>query len=100
MYVDVCIGNEEDADTTLGFKAAHTDVTKGELNLDGYKDVFKQMKDKFGLNLLLHHYVKATAPVIMDGVLWYMMAKIFTILKNIMCALLIAWVAVIHLPVG
>lgn len=46
-YVDVCIGNEEDADTTLGFKAEGTDVTKGELNLDGYKSVFKQMKEKF-----------------------------------------------------
>ena len=41
QYVDVCIGNEEDADTTLGFKSAGTDVTKGELNLDGYKDVFQ-----------------------------------------------------------
>jgi 2-dehydro-3-deoxygluconokinase len=51
-YVDVCIGNEEDADTTLGFKAAHTDVTKGELNLDGFKDVFKQMKDKFGFKFI------------------------------------------------
>ena len=29
QYVDVCIGNEEDADTTLGFKAKDTDVTKG-----------------------------------------------------------------------
>jgi 2-dehydro-3-deoxygluconokinase len=46
--VDVCIGNEEDAETTLGFKAADTDVTKGELNIEGYKEVFKQMKDKFG----------------------------------------------------
>ena len=46
--VDVCIGNEEDAETTLGFKAEGTDVTKGELNIDGYKSVFKQMKDKFG----------------------------------------------------
>src|SRR5215212_12234805 len=46
QYVDGCIGNEEDADTTLGFKAEGTDVTKGELNLDGYKSVFKQMKDK------------------------------------------------------
>jgi len=35
QYVDVCIGNEEDADTTLGFKAKGTDITKGELNLDG-----------------------------------------------------------------
>lgn len=51
-HVDVCIGNEEDADTTLGFKAAHSDVTKGELNLDGYKDVFRQMKDKFGFKFI------------------------------------------------
>ena len=52
QYVDVCIGNEEDADTTLGFKAANTDITKGELNLDGYKDVFKQMKEKFGFKYI------------------------------------------------
>ncbi len=52
QYVDVCIGNEEDADTTLGFKAAHSDVTKGELNLDGYKDVFRQMKEKFGFKFI------------------------------------------------
>ncbi|MEP7110699.1 MAG: sugar kinase [Ferruginibacter sp.] len=52
QYVDVCIGNEEDADTTLGFKSAGTDVTKGELNLDGYKSVFKQMKDKFGFKYI------------------------------------------------
>lgn len=52
QYVDVCIGNEEDADTTLGFKAKDTDVTKGELNLDGFKDVFKQMKDKFGFKYI------------------------------------------------
>lgn len=50
--VDVCIGNEEDADLCLGFKANDTDVTKGELNLDGYKDVFKQMKEKFGFNFI------------------------------------------------
>lgn len=52
QYVDVCIGNEEDADTTLGFKSAGTDITKGELNLEGYKDVFKQMKDKFGFKYI------------------------------------------------
>lgn len=52
QYVDICIGNEEDADTTLGFKAAHTDVTKGELDLDGFKEVFKQMKDKFGFKFI------------------------------------------------
>jgi len=52
QYVDVCIGNEEDAETTLGFKAAGTDVTKGELNLDGYKSVFQQMKEKFGFKYI------------------------------------------------
>lgn len=52
QYVDVCIGNEEDADTTLGFKSKGTDVTKGELNLDGYKDVFQQMKEKFGFKYI------------------------------------------------
>ena len=51
-YVDVCIGNEEDADTTLGFKAKDTDVTKGELDLDGFKDVFGQMKAKFGFKYI------------------------------------------------
>jgi 2-dehydro-3-deoxygluconokinase len=52
QYVDVCIGNEEDADTTLGFKAKDTDVTKGELNLEGFKDVFRQMKEKFGFKYI------------------------------------------------
>jgi 2-dehydro-3-deoxygluconokinase len=52
QYVDVCIGNEEDADTTLGFKAKNTDVTKGELNLEGFKDVFQQMKEKFGFKYI------------------------------------------------
>jgi 2-dehydro-3-deoxygluconokinase len=52
QYVDVCIGNEEDADTTLGFKAKDTDVTKGELSLEGFKDVFKQMKAKFGFKYI------------------------------------------------
>ena len=48
QYVDVCIGNEEDAEKVLGFKPAATDVSKGELNLEGYKQIFKEMKDTFG----------------------------------------------------
>lgn len=47
QYVDVCIGNEEDAHDSLGFTSEGTDVTKGELNLDGFKDVCRQMIDKF-----------------------------------------------------
>jgi len=48
QYVDVCIGNEEDAEITLGFKPGKSDVTKGELDLEGYKDIFKQMHERFG----------------------------------------------------
>ena len=46
-YVDVCIGNEEDAELTLGFKPGDTDVTAGKLELEGYKSIFKQMIEKF-----------------------------------------------------
>ena len=47
QYVDVCIGNEEDAEKVLGFKPGNTDVTAGELELSGYVDIFNQMCDQF-----------------------------------------------------
>ena len=47
-YVDVCIANEEDAADVFGIKAADTDVTQGEVNREGYKDVAKQLADRFG----------------------------------------------------
>ena len=47
-YVDVCIGNEEDAELVLGFKPEKNDVTGGKLNLEGYKSIFEQMVAKFG----------------------------------------------------
>lgn len=47
QYVDVCIGNEEDAELTLGFKPGKTNVTSGELELESYKSIFKQMVEKF-----------------------------------------------------
>lgn len=47
-YVDVCIANEEDASDVFGISAANTDVTKGEVNHEGYKDVAKQLADRFG----------------------------------------------------
>ena len=53
QYVDVCIGNEEDADKVLGVKPANTDVTSGELNLAGYEDIFKQMVAKFGFKYVI-----------------------------------------------
>jgi len=53
QYVDVCIGNEEDAEKVLGFKPGETDVTKGELELEGYKNIFKAMKEKFGFKYVV-----------------------------------------------
>lgn len=52
-YVDVCIGNEEDAHLTLGFKPGETDVNSGELELSGYENIFKQMMDKFNFKYVI-----------------------------------------------
>lgn len=49
-YVDVCISNEEDANDVFGIKASNTDVTSGEVNYEGYKDVAKQLADRFGFS--------------------------------------------------
>lgn len=46
-YVDVCIANEEDAADVFGISAADTDVSKGEVNHEGYKDVARQLKERF-----------------------------------------------------
>ncbi len=52
-YVDVCIGNEEDAEKVLGFKPGETDVTTGALELDGYKSIFKQMQETFNFKYVV-----------------------------------------------
>ena len=49
-YVDLCIANEEDAGDVFGIKAAATDVNSGKLNAEGYKDVAKQLADRFGFS--------------------------------------------------
>jgi len=48
-YVDVCIANEEDAADVFGIHAANTDVTAGEVNHEGYKDVARQLAERFGM---------------------------------------------------
>ncbi len=48
QYVDVCIANEEDASDVFGIKAANTDITAGKVNHEGYKEVAKQLADRFG----------------------------------------------------
>lgn len=48
QYVDVCIANEEDAGDVFGIKAADTDVVSGKVNHEGYKEVAKQLAERFG----------------------------------------------------
>jgi len=51
-YVDVCIGNEEDAELCLGFKP-NANVEKGETDASGYKDIFKEMMQEFGFKYVV-----------------------------------------------
>lgn len=47
-YVDVCIGNEEDAEKVFGIHADDTDITKGEINHEAYEGVAKKLIERFG----------------------------------------------------
>lgn len=47
-YVDVAIGNEEDADKVFGIKAPDSDITAGSLSIDGYKYVASELAQRFG----------------------------------------------------
>jgi len=46
-YVDLVIANEEDADMCLGIQAPESNVEAGELNLDGYAEVARQVVARF-----------------------------------------------------
>lgn len=50
-YVDVCIGNEEDAELCLDFKP-DADVEGGDTSAEGYKGIFRAMAEKFGFSLV------------------------------------------------
>lgn len=49
-YVDVCIANEEDASDVFGIQASNTDITAGTVNQEGYKEVAKQLLNRFGFS--------------------------------------------------
>jgi 2-dehydro-3-deoxygluconokinase len=51
-YVDVCIGNEEDAELCLGFKP-EGNVATGKTEAEGYKGIFEQMQKKFGFKYVV-----------------------------------------------
>ncbi len=52
QYVDVCIGNEEDAELCLGFKP-DADVNAGNTGAEGYKGIFQAMMKEFGFKYVI-----------------------------------------------
>jgi 2-dehydro-3-deoxygluconokinase len=48
-WVDVAIGNEEDADKVFGIRAAGADVTGGHVEAAGYAQVAQTLAERFGL---------------------------------------------------
>ena len=52
QFVDVCIGNEEDAELCLGFKP-DADVEAGHTDAEGYKGIFQQMMKEFGFKYVI-----------------------------------------------
>lgn len=52
QYVDVCIGNEEDAQLCLGFHP-EANVEAGDTQAKGYETIFKQMKEEFGFQYVV-----------------------------------------------
>ena len=47
QYVDVAIMNEADAEDVFGIKPENNDVEHGQLNIDGYKSVARQLMERF-----------------------------------------------------
>ena len=58
-YVDVCIGNEEDAEIVFGIKAGTTDGTKGQLDTDGYKKSLQTVAETFGCKIVAYSQRKS-----------------------------------------
>lgn len=52
QYVDVCIGNEEDAELCLGFKP-DADVRAGKTDAEGYKGIFAAMAEAYGFKFVI-----------------------------------------------
>lgn len=51
-YVDVCIGNEEDAKLCLGY-VPQADVEGGKTDAEGYYGIFKGMAEEFGFKYVV-----------------------------------------------
>lgn len=53
-FVDLCIANEEDAEMVFGISSG-SDITAGEINIEGFKSVAQQLIDRFGVKMVGSH---------------------------------------------
>ncbi|MGB9662144.1 MAG: PfkB family carbohydrate kinase [Moorellaceae bacterium] len=51
-YVDLAIGNEEDAEKVFGIKAPASDVTAGRISEEGYRQVAAELARRFNLRMV------------------------------------------------
>lgn len=77
-YVDVCMINEEDAKNVFGIEAENTNIIKGKINVEGYKEVAKKLVQIFGFEkvaISIRTSITATRNlwqgVIYDGNIYY-----------------------------
>ena len=52
QYVDICIGNEEDAEKCLGYRP-NADVENGKVDAAGYRGIFRKMQKEFGFKYVI-----------------------------------------------
>jgi 2-dehydro-3-deoxygluconokinase len=52
VYVDIAVGNEEDAEKVFGLKAEGSHVEGGRLNDQGYHQVMQELKERFNLKIV------------------------------------------------
>lgn len=52
LYVDICVGNEEDAYYTFGLKPHGTDVSRGRIDSKEYREVAERLIEKFSFKMV------------------------------------------------
>ena len=77
QYVDVCIGNEEDAQLCLGFKP-DADVEGGKTDASGYHKILSRCSVSSASSMLSQHCVRAILPRTTVGRHLYIMVKTST----------------------
>ena len=63
---DGVIANEEDIQSVLGLEVSGAEVTRGELNLDGYRDLAERVTREFGVSQVSPVFVEGSSGAFRD----------------------------------